>query len=110
MASKQKTSTSTGKPEAAFTEYKKIAADYVFDGSIFSEDEKRVAALKYIINNKLNQVDRTIILLYADCQSFRKLGKRLGFSHMTIGKEVRRIKALILDEYKKMQTNGSQKD
>lgn len=85
-------------------DYKRIAPDYAYDGTIFSEDTDRVAAVKYIINNKLSQVDRTIILLYADCLSYRKLGKRLGFSHMTIQKEVRKIKKKILEEYEKMQT------
>lgn len=85
-------------------DYKRIAPDYAYDGTIFSEDTDRVAAVKYIINNKLSQVDRTIILLYADCLSYRKLGKRLGFSHMTLRKECLRIKKKILEEYEKMQT------
>lgn len=102
MPSKPKKSTPSGKPETAAVDFKRIAADYAYDGSIFCEDDARLNAVKYIINNRLNQVDRTIILLYADCLSFRKLGQRLGFSHMTIRKEVRRIKARILDEYNKM--------
>lgn len=105
MQGKPKTSSPSGKPDAAVVEFKRIAPDYAYDGTVFSEDDARLAAVKYIINHRLNQVDRTIILLYADCQSFRKLGKRLGFSHMTMAKEVRRIKAAILDEYEKMQNN-----
>lgn len=104
MPSKPKTSTRTAKPETAAVDYKRIAADYAYDGTIFNEDDARLSAVKYIINHRLDQVDRTIILLYADCQSFRKLGKRLGFSHMTIRKEVRRIKARILEEYNQMKT------
>lgn len=84
-------------------DYKRIAPDYAWDGSIFTEDDARTSAIKYIINNKLDQVERTIILLYVDCLSYRKLGKRLGFSHMTMQNEVRKIKAKILDEYEKMQ-------
>lgn len=103
MQGKPKTSRPSGKPDAAVVDYKKIAPDYAYDGTIFSEDDPRLAAIKYIINNRLNQVDRTIILLYADCQSYRKLGKRLGFSHMTMRKECQRIKAIILDEYNKMK-------
>ena len=104
MPAKPKTSNpSSGRPETAAVEYKRIAPDYAWDGSIFCEDEARLSAIKYIINNKLDQVERTIILLYVDCLSYRKLGKRLGFSHMTIRKEVQRIKAKILDEYNKMQ-------
>ena len=103
MPAKPKKSRPTARPDTAVVDYKRIAADYAYDPTIFREDEGRVAALKYIINNRLDQVDRTIILLYADCQSFRKLGQRLGFSHMTIRREVRRIKSRILDEYEKMQ-------
>ena len=104
MPAKRKISKpSSGRPETAAVEYKRIAPDYAWDGSIFCEDEARLSAIKYIINNKLDQVERTIILLYVDCLSYRKLGKRLGFSHMTMQKEVRKIKAKILDEYEKMQ-------
>jgi hypothetical protein len=46
-------------------------------------------------------VDKTLILLYTDCQSYRKLGHRLGLSHMTCRKEVIRIKNIILKEYER---------
>ena len=91
-----------GKPENAFREFKDIEADYKFDPSIFTVDEERVASIKYIIDNKLNRVDKTLILLYADCLSFRKMGQRLGFSHTTMRQEVKRIKDIILAEYAKM--------
>ena len=92
-----------GKPENAFRDFKDIEADYKFDPSIFTADEERVASIKYIIDHKLNRVDKTLILLYADCLSFRKMGQRLGFSHTTMRGEIKRIKGIILDEYAKMQ-------
>lgn len=92
-----------GKPENAFRDYKDIEADYRFDPSIFTADGEKVAAIKYIIDNKLTRVDKTLILIYADCLSFRKMGKRLGFSHTTMRGEVTRIKKIILDEYNKMK-------
>lgn len=92
-----------GKPENAFRDFKDIEADYKYDPSIFTGDGERVAAVKYIIDNKLSRVDKTLILIYADCLSFRKMGQRLGFSHTTMRQEVKRIKGLILDEYRKMQ-------
>lgn len=92
-----------GKPEKAYRDFKDIEADYKFDPSIFTQDADRVAALKYIIDNKLSRVDKTLILIYADCLSFRKMGKRLGFSHTTMRGEVTRIKGIILDEYNKMK-------
>ena len=89
----------------AFRDFKDIEAEYAHDPSIFTEDEGRVNAVKWIIDNKLNRVDKTLILLYADCLSFRKLGKRLGFSHTTVRQEIMRIKQYILEEYKQMQNN-----
>ena len=103
MPNEPKTSTRSGRPEAAFREFKDIEAEYRFDPSIFTEEQEKVAALKYIIDNKLSRVDKTLILIYADCLSFRKMGKRLGFSHTTMRCEVKRIKDIILDEYEKMQ-------
>lgn len=91
-----------GKPETAFRDFKDIEADYRFDPSIFTQDGERVAALKYIIDNKLSRVDKTLILIYADCLSYRKMGQRLGFSHTTMRNEVKRIKGLILEEYQKL--------
>lgn len=44
-------------------------------------------------------MDRTLILLYADCLSLRKLGKRLGLSHTCVAKEIRRIRETILTQY-----------
>ena len=80
-------------------EYRTIKEEYAYDPDILSKDDKRVARVKQIIDTRLSVVDKTIILLYADCQSFRKLGKKLGVSHMTIRREIIRIKNIILKEY-----------
>lgn len=80
-------------------EFRAIKLEYRYNPDILSEDDERVAKLKRIIDTKLSQVDKTIILLYADCQSFRKLGTKMHLSHMTIRKEVQRIKQIILKEY-----------
>ena len=86
-------------------DYKTIREDYRFDGSIFSEESERVARLKWILDNRLTEVERIIILLYIDCHSCRKLGKKLTLSHNTVAKEVRRIRAKILEEYKRLENN-----
>ena len=90
----------------AARDYKEIRQDYAFDPDIMNDEPERVARVKYIVNNRLNQVDRTLIILYADCQSYRKLGKRLGLSHTTVMLEIRRIKAeirRIFDELKQQE-------
>lgn len=79
--------------------YKEIRQDYAYDPSIFNNGDDRVEAVKRIIQTRLNQVDRTIILLYADCQSYRKLGARLGVGKETARQLVLRIRDKILQEY-----------
>lgn len=80
-------------------EFRQIKEDYKFNPDVMSPDDPRVARLKEIIETRLSQVDRTIILLYCDCLSYRKLGKKMNLSHMTIRREVIRIKKIILEEY-----------
>ena len=83
-------------------DFKDIKEDYVFDPDIMNKEDERVHKIKEIINTKLSLVDKTLILLYVDCLSLRKLGERLGLSHMTCRKEIIRIKNIILSEYQKM--------
>ena len=80
-------------------DYREIKEEYAWHPNIFTKDDERVGKVKEIINTKLSVIDKTIIILYADCQSYRKLGKRLGVSHMTLRREVQRIKNIILKEY-----------
>ena len=87
----------------AARDYMEIRQDYAFDPDIMNDEPERVARVKYIVNNRLNQVDRTLIILYADCQSYRKLGKRLGLSHTTVMLEIRRIKAEIRRMYEELE-------
>lgn len=83
--------------------FKAIRMEYRYHRDIMSQEDERVAKLKEIIDTKLPTVDRTIILLYADCQSYRKLGKMLGISHTTVRTECLRIKAKILEEYEHLR-------
>ena len=82
-------------------EYRKIQEEYAYDPDNMSKDDERVARIKKIIDTKLSVVDKTIILLYVECQSYRDLGKMLNLSHTTIGREVKRIQKIILEEYGK---------
>lgn len=110
MKAKLPTSKPSGNAEQAFREFKDIESEYGFDPSVMSEDEGRVATVKWIIDNKLNRVDKTLILLYADCLSFRKLGKRMGFSHTTMREEIKRIKGIILSEYAEIEKKNKRND
>ena len=89
------------KTKEIIRDYRDIKEDYKFSPDIMSNEDERVAKVKEIICTRLSIVDKTLILLYTDCQSYRKLGRRLGLSHMTCRKEILRIKNIILSEYQK---------
>ena len=75
-----------------------ILRDYQCKDDCFTEDTPLIRQTKYIINNKLSRSDRMIIVLYAELQSYRKVGKLLGVSHTTTMNEIKRIKALIKEQ------------
>lgn len=75
--------------------YRQIAGDYAYDASPFSGDTAKVRRIKRIIGDRLTASDRTIIILYAELGSYRKLGRRLGLSHTTVRKEVLRIRDIV---------------
>ena len=87
------------KTDEVIAEFRKIKQEYSYNPDIMNEEDERLTRVKKIIDQKLSVADKTIILLYVDCQSYRKLGARLGVSHMTIRREVQRIKNIILKEY-----------
>lgn len=75
--------------------YKQIAQDYAYQGGVFCEDTPKVRRTKWVVEHCLTPADRTIIILYAELGSYRKLGARLGMSHTTVRKEVLRIRNII---------------
>lgn len=89
------------KTDEVIAEFRKIKQEYSYNPDIMNEEDERLTRIKEIIDSKLSLADKTIIILYVDCQSYRKLGARLGVSHMTIRRECQRIKKIILDEYYK---------
>ena len=86
-------------------DFKDVQLDYTFDADIMNGEPERVRLVKQIVAERLSDADRIIILLYADCQSYRKLGARLGCSHTTVARTINRIRSFILAEYEKMKAN-----
>lgn len=83
-------------------DYKEIRKDFEIDDSIFNAEPDKVRRIKEIVLNRLDQVERTLILLYADCGSLRDLGKRLGMSYGSVKRVLDPIKKKILTEYYEM--------
>ena len=63
---------------------------------IFDEDSDRVRRLKFVIYNCLNEIDRRVVLLYAELGTQRKLARELGVSASTVNKLLKEIKRKIL--------------
>lgn len=77
---------------------KAILEDYKPDNDLFSEEQEKINKLKNIIYNNLSEVDKRIILMYAELGSLRKLGKELGVSPSTALFRIRDIRNKI-NEY-----------
>ena len=86
--------------------YRDILEEYRFDPDIMNDDDELVRRLKYIVNRRLDTADRTIMILYADCGSYRELAEMLGISHSTIGKVIKGIRRKIRVEYERIYGNA----
>lgn len=73
---------------------KKIEEEYVSD--IFVDDEK-MFKLKQIIEN-LDDLDRAILIVYADEGSMKKAGSKFNVSAATIYSNIKRIRNIIKDK------------
>ena len=73
---------------------KKIEEEYVSD--IFVDDDK-MFKLKEIIEN-LDDLDRSILIMYADEGSMAKAGRKFNVSAATIYTNVKRIRQEIKDK------------
>lgn len=61
-----------------------IEQDYYPYFDIFTEEQNKTYRLKYIVANQLSEVERRIILLYAELGSQREVAAKLGVSLATI--------------------------
>lgn len=81
--------------------YRAAKDDYRYVPDVMSEDDERVARAKKAMS-MLPIVDRTIMVLYAELMSYRKLGDVLGVSYVTARKEVLRIRKKLLEIYERL--------
>ena len=76
------------------TSLKKIEEEHVDD--IFVDDDK-MYKLKLIIN-ELDDLDRAILIIYADEQSMAKAGRKFNVSAATIYTNIKRIRNIIKEK------------
>lgn len=73
---------------------KKIEEEYEGD---FLKDDEQMFKLKQIIN-ELDDLDRAILIMYADEGSMAKAGKKFNVSAATIYSNIKRIRQIIKDK------------
>ena len=68
-----------------------LLTEYELDYSMFTNMDDRLLSIypKWL---KLNKADKTVIILYAELQSYREVGKILGISHTTIQRFIKQIR------------------
>ena len=76
------------------TSLKKIEEEYVDD--IFVDDDK-MYKLKQIIN-ELDDLDKALLIIYADEQSMAKAGRKFNVSAATIYSNIKRIRQVIKEK------------
>ena len=72
----------------------KIEEEYEGD---FLKDDDRIFRLKEVIN-ELDDLDRSILIVYADEQSMAKAGRKFNVSAATIYTNIKRIRNIIKDK------------
>lgn len=75
----------------------KIEEEYIGD---FLKDDDRIFRLKQIIN-ELDDLDRAILIVYADEGSMAKAGKKFNVSAATIYTNIKRIRKIIAEQLMK---------
>ena len=72
----------------------KIEEEYEGD---FLKDDDRIFRLKQIIN-ELDDLDKALLIIYADEQSMAKAGKKFNVSAATIYTNIKRIRQIIKEK------------
>lgn len=85
---------------------KELYEEYKIDNDIFSEEEETTKKLKEIIWNDLNEIDRIIILCYAELASLQKLGNEFRVSRSAIHQRIKQIKGKIKEKLNDTNDNN----
>ena len=75
-----------------------IEKEYEYNNSIFNEDSPQINRIKYIINHELNDIDKRILIIYAECSTYRSTAKKLNVSVGTIRNRIISIRKKILEK------------
>lgn len=79
-------------------EFKNILEDYAPDDDIFSEEDEDINRLKHIVYDELDEVDKRVLLMYAELGTLEKVGKELGVSRASSCLKIKEIRKKIYDK------------
>lgn len=87
--------------EKLLEDFKRIKDEYApkSKGDIFFEGDSLPEELKRIVYERLDIVERTFILLYAEYGTFTAIARILGVTHPSVSKEIHRIQAKVRTIY-----------
>lgn len=74
-----------------------LISEYSPNEDIFTSDNVMMVKLKRIIMNDLDEIDKRVILLYADLSSQRKVADILGVSTSTVNNKIKEIREKIIN-------------
>lgn len=74
--------------------------EYEPNNTIWDEDNNKMHHIKTIIFKDLTEMERTVLLLYSNNGSQRKVAKLLGVSPFTINGEIQKIRNKIKEKLK----------
>lgn len=79
---------------------KEIRTDYLPNVDRVMDDRAdRVQRVEDIIRNDLDDIERTLILLYAECGTFREMERKMGVSRETLRLKVNKVREKIIKLY-----------
>lgn len=80
-------------------ELAEMRKDYDYDGDMFSGEEQRSKVLKQIMRDRLTSDQASLLVLYINDGSYRKVGARFNIPHSTIYKELKNIINIVKHEF-----------
>lgn len=77
---------------------RKVMKEYSYDNSIFCDDDEIVRKIKYIVNYELTEIEKRVMILYAEIGSQRKLAKELDVSSSSCNLLIKQIRKKIKEK------------
>ena len=72
-------------------------SEYKPNETIWDEDREDIRLIKRVIEYRLSEIDKRLILLYAEMKSYKEVGKALRVSTSTAYSKVKEVRNKIME-------------